>query len=138
MSAIEYKNNGFQLSLDPLEFEERTSSIAFSISISLKTKPDHSLLTQSIEYKYPHVWVETDELNRFEKELMENPKARLRNMSGCVLFSVYEIEGVTHFEINPEGEHGSSKENRINAKVLLGAGVKQALSLSFSGYPKWW
>ncbi|GGX15927.1 hypothetical protein [Undibacterium macrobrachii] len=138
MSAIEYKNNGFQLSLDPLEFEERTSSIAFSISLSLKAKPHYSLLTQSIEYKYPHVWVETDELNRFEKELKEKPKAQLRNMSGCVLFSVYEIKGITQLEINPEGEHSSSKEERIHAKVLLGAGVKQALSLSFSEYPKWW
>jgi hypothetical protein len=138
MSAIEYKNNGFELSLDPLEVEERTSSIAFSISISLKKKPDYSPLTQGIEYKYPRVWVETDELNRFEKELMEMPKARLRNMSGYVLFSVYEIEGITQLEINPEGEHSSSKEERIHVKVLLGVGVKQALSLSFREYPKWW
>jgi hypothetical protein len=138
MSAIEYQNNGFKLSLDPLEFEERTSSIAFSIFISLKTKAEHSPLTQSLEYKYPHVWVETDELNCFEKQLTEMPRAELKNMSGYVLFSFSEHEGMTQLEINPTNERAQSKDQSFSAKLLLGSGVMRTLSTSFREYPKWW
>ena len=138
MSAIEYNNNGFQLSLDPLEFEERTSSIAFSLRISLNAPPQGGPLIPSIEYKNPHVWIETDELNRFENELSKMPVARLRNMSGYILFSVFEIDGITHVEIHPEDGHNILKAKGINANILLGAGVKQELSVSFSQYPKWW
>ncbi|GAA5446148.1 hypothetical protein Misp06_04357 [Microbulbifer sp. NBRC 101763] len=110
MSAIEYKNQGFRLSLEPLEIEERTSSIAFSIVISLRTKPDDDSLAQSIEFKYPYVWIETDEIDRFERDLKQASVAELRDMSGYIIFVVREASDSTELEINPIDERMSSGE----------------------------
>ncbi|MEW8501459.1 MAG: hypothetical protein AB2597_01995 [Candidatus Thiodiazotropha sp.] len=137
MSAIEYTNSGFRLCLEPLEVEDRTSSIAFSIEIELKTKPDDNPLSQSIIFTYPHVWIEADELDRFEKELTQLQEATLRDMSDYVLFAVRESHESTELEINPRDERMSSGAENINAVLLLAPQVKMALANVFKEYPKW-
>ncbi|MBB1471334.1 hypothetical protein H5232_23415 [Pseudoalteromonas sp. SG41-5] len=138
MSAIEYTNDGFRLSLEPLEIEGRTSSIAFSIEIELKTKPDDNPLSQSMKFNYPHVWIETDELDRFEKELSQIQEATLRDMSDYVLFAVRGSDASTELEINPRDERMSSSAANINSILLLAPRVKKGLANTFKEYPKWW
>ena len=138
MSTIEYTNDGFRLSLEPLEIEERTSSIAFSIEIELKTKPDDNPLFQCMKFNYLHVWIETDELDRFEKELSQIQEANLRDVGDYVLFAVRESDASTELEINPRDERMSSSAASINSTLLLAPEVKKALANAFKEYPKWW
>lgn len=135
---IKYENHGFNFSLDPRETEERTSSIAFSLLIILATNSGDTPTKQKLEYHNPRVWIETDELDRFEQDLKALPKAELRDMSGFTLLKVSEDSQATEIEINPKNERMHTGAVGINAKLLLPLGSKKALSTMLNNYPKWW
>lgn len=118
-----------------LDFAEVDTS---AMGAGVRLRIDYSVTFQRLTWTIDELWIEYDELLKFEAELLGGFQAELRDMSDYPILHFERCPSGEQLTINPCNERQSADGEAMMIRLRIDSGSMQLLHASISDFPKWW
>lgn len=125
-------NGTLRLVLEFVEVDTSDSGVRVRLQIN------YNGIHQTFAWTVDQLWIEYDELRKFEDELGEGVEARLRDMSDYPVLHLRCHPSGEELTINPLNERQSLDGEAVVVRLKINSGSIQALHASLTKFPKWW
>ena len=125
-------NGPFTLVLDFVEVDSSDFRVLVRFQVS------YAGFYQRFNWEINQLWIEYEELRRFEHALQEAPLGRLHDMSDYPILQFERDTSGERLTINPPAQRQSREGEALAIALRIDDGSIRTLHRAFSEFAKWW